>query len=225
MKMKIIKSNRNWCQLWCIKRDERKWEEQGRSTGNENKPKASRRRRRRLRGGNAAIRKKENCCAIENWTEGFALGRGGEGCCVGGWVWSVNDKQTSDVLRRLLRLRLRPGADKKNCQSALKVCNASKVSCKIDKYNADRQLLQLLLLLLLPLLHCYCNNNIDSAFASRQSAGEGTKMGKKSSAECRLVIAANAAEAADRCRNSLIKFYWNCRQAAKNRRRRAKQKK
>lgn len=122
-----------------------------------------------------------------------------------GWVWSVNDKQTSDVLRRL-RLRLRPGADKKNCQSALKVCNASKVSCKIDKYNADRQLLQLLLLLL-PLLHCYCNNNIDSAFASRQSAGEGIKMGKKSSAECRLVIAANAAEAADRCRNSLIKFY------------------
>lgn len=125
---------------------------------------------------------------------------------MGGWVWSVNDKQTSDVLRRL-RLRLRPGADKKNCQSALKVCNASKVSCKIDKYNADRQLLQLLLLLLLPLLHCYCNNNIDSAFASRQSAGEGIKMGKKSSAECRLVIAANAAEAADRCRNSLIKFY------------------
>lgn len=135
--------------------------------GNENKPKAWRRRRwrrRRLRGGNAAIRKKENCCAIENWTEGFALGWGGEGC----WVWGVNDKQTSDVLRRRrrLRLRLRPGVDKKNCQSALKVCNASKVSCKIDKYNADRQLLQLLL----PLLHCYCNNNIDSAFASRQSA-------------------------------------------------------
>lgn len=123
----------------------------------------------------------------------------GKGAVWRGWVWSVNDKQTSDVLRRL-RLRLRPGADKKNCQSALKVCNASKVSCKIDKYNADRQLLQLLL----PLLHCYCNNNIDSAFASRQSAGEGIKMGKKSSAECRLVI---AAEAADRCRNSLIKFY------------------
>lgn len=101
-------------------------------------------------------------------------------------VWSVNDKQTSDVLRRL-RLRLRPGADKKNCQSALKVCNASKVSCKIDKYNADRQLLQLLLLLLLlPLLHCYCNNNIDSAFASRQSAGEGIKMGKKKKKSCRM---------------------------------------
>lgn len=179
MKMKIIKSNRNWCQLWCRKRDERKWA--GRVAGYENKPKAWRRRRwrRRLRGGNAAIRKKENCCAIENWTEGFALGWGR------GRVWGVNDKQTSDVLRRRrrLRLRLRPGVDKKNCQSALKVCNASKVSCKIDKYNADRQLLQLLL----PLLHCYCNNNIDSAFASRQSAGEGIKMGMKDKKSCRML--------------------------------------
>lgn len=104
------------------------------------------------------------------------------------WVWGVNDKQTSDVLRRRrrLRLRLRPGVDKKNCQSALKVCNASKVSCKIDKYNADRQLLQLLLPLLCTVIVIIISIR-HSPVDSRQSAGEGIKMGMKDMKSCRML--------------------------------------
>lgn len=77
----------------------------------------------------------------------------------------VRPRPRSRCCRRRRRRRRRPGADKKNCQSALKVCNASKVSCKIDKYNADRQLLQFFFCCCCCCSSCcYCNNNIDSAF-------------------------------------------------------------
>lgn len=85
MKMKIIKSNRNLCQLWCRKRDERKWAGRGRRATKTN---------RKLEDGDAGddddcvaemppLERKKTAAPLRIELRDLHLAGGGEGCCVG----------------------------------------------------------------------------------------------------------------------------------------------